>query len=230
MPSIPSAPFFYFENILAELNYLCFETTSSCLTNAIDDKLSELNFNHLSYFCYRRQSITARLNGQSEQEQLQLLHDEAALFKLSPESSLIYDQRWPPLNVMLTGWVSEKIAATQQAILQEKLDAKTIPPYKLALNLSVAHLACLLKLFFEENLLNTSSLSDIFRFISRHYRTKRQEIISPGSLSKEFYSTSQVTAAVVRDMLLKMVARINHNFFPVLAAIGAITCVYPEIR
>jgi hypothetical protein len=54
----------------------------------------------------------------------------------------------------------------------------------------------------------------VFKFFSRNFETKRQKSVSAGSLSKEYYSTSQVTAAVVRDMLQKMIARIDRNFFP----------------
>ena len=122
---------------------------------------------------------------------------------------------------MLCGWLAEEINCIEKSMM-ENHDLFQPPNEKLSLNLSVAHLACLTRLFFEENLFNNARLTGIFKFIACHYSTKRQTDISTGSLSKEYYSTSQVTAAVVRGILLKMVARINRNFFPVLAVTGTI--------
>ncbi|MDB5141059.1 MAG: hypothetical protein JWR12_2975 [Mucilaginibacter sp.] len=189
-------------------------------------QLTALNFNHLGFFIYRQQQIRQSWNGLPLSEKLERLKEAQSALKLLPESEPAYDKQWPSLKQLLAGWLSEEAVYTAEQLRQEKKTMLALQQEKLPLNLSVAHLACLVRLFFEENLLNTSSLTVIFRFISRHYTTKRQVAISTGSLSKEFYSTSQVTAAVVRDMLLKMVARINQNFFPVLVAAGGAFCFH----
>ncbi|MES2275993.1 MAG: hypothetical protein V4592_08220 [Bacteroidota bacterium] len=112
-----------------------------------------------------------------------------------PISPMVYDKAWPSLDVMLAN--------------QPKVDVKT-----LGLDLSVAHLACLLRVNFLEGTYGKASLQEVFHFTATHYYTRRQAHISEKSLAKEYYSVSQVTAAVVRDQLLKQVARINREFFP----------------
>lgn len=213
----------YLENMIRELGHLPAASKSFDIHHQLTIKLTDLNFNHLAFFRYRQEQISARLRG-SQQARLRSLREESAELRLSAQCALSYDPQWPPLSSMLSDWVTEQINAIEREMLPAP--AKAIIKEKLFLNLSVAHLACMVKLFFEENLINSANLAEVFRFIAQNYRTKRQDTISPGSLSKEFYSTSQVTAAVVRDMLLKMVARINHNFFPVWVAAGAITVVW----
>ena len=85
------------------------------------------------------------------------------------ETGLVYDRRWPALCVMLSGWLEPEIAAAGELLKGEAAFAFE----KLPLNLSVAHLGCLLKLFVEEHLLGDISLTDLFKFSARHYRTKK---------------------------------------------------------
>jgi hypothetical protein len=216
---------FYMEAIFRSLSVFLEDKIPNDPTNFINNKLLDLNFNHLNFFFYRQQKITELLIGKCESEKLEILRQEHLKFKFSANSAFTYSIQWPSIGVMVTGWLSEQIAITEKAISELNKSGK-----KLQLNLSVAQLACFIRLFFDENMLNTNNLSTIFRFFAQNYQTKRQQIISAGSLSKEFYSTTQVTAAVVREMLLKMVARINHNFFPVLVAASATIYAFLKIR
>lgn len=217
---------FYLETLVVELHAMNLAKAGDAANKLLEQKLTELNFNQIEFLIYRQQQTRLRFNDTDPIEKLKILKEENAALKLLPRSSLIYDSNWPSFREMLSGWLAEETINTEKILQHEANFIRA----KLPLNLSVAHLACFLKLFFEENLFKTSNLKDIFKFISCNFETKRQPVISAGSLSKEFYSTSQVTAAVVRDMLLKMVARINHNFFPVLAVIGAATAVFAGIH
>jgi hypothetical protein len=117
---------------------------------------------------------------------------------------------------MLKGWMNEEIGIAEAAMAH----TVTVGQEKLHLGMSVAHLGCLLRLFFEQKIFATTSLHDIFKFAAAHLQTVRQDSISPGSLSKEYYSVSQKTAAVVRDMLQQMLLRVNRKYFPVMAVIS----------
>lgn len=85
---------------------------------------------------------------------------------------------------------------------------------KLPLKLSVAQLACLLRLFYEEGMYPAAGIAEVIRFTAAHYQTKRQEQVSTGSLSKEYYGTSQATAASCLELLEKMIRQLRKNFFP----------------
>ncbi|OOQ59988.1 hypothetical protein [Mucilaginibacter pedocola] len=163
--------------------------------------LIEMNFNHLGYFA----SLQASWNDSTD------LRGTLANYAGQPvQSRYIYHPGWPSLKSMACGWLEEAV----------KLSCRPeLPAPKLPLNLSVAHLAYLARLFQEEGLLGNTPLNTIFKFLSANYTTKRQPAISPGSLSKEYYSTSQQSAARVRGLLQAMLARVNRAYFPVLVLI-----------
>jgi hypothetical protein len=176
----------------------------------IREALLEINFNHLGYFAWLRQSF------ESEGNYRQLL----ARYAGQPVGKEhIYHPAWPSINEMICGWLRE-------AIKLEKAPVEAAPPVKLPLELSVSHLAFMTRLFVDEKLYGATPLTDIFKFLARNYTTKRQATISPGSLSKEFYSTDQQAAARVRGILQNMVARINRNYFPVTVVASAITFLW----
>ena len=204
---------FYFQQLIAELDAASLAVNPE---QTLSDLLIRLNFNSLAFIVYRKNLYKDAMSSLDPAEKLALLEREKEDLKLLPEIGLVYDHRWPALGVMLSGWLEAEIAAAERQLKTEGC----LVFEKLFLNLSVAHLACLLRLFVEEHLLGEVSLTDLFKFSARHYRTKRQQVISAGSLSKEYYSTGQVTAAVVRGMLQKMVSRIDRNFFPVLAVVA----------
>jgi hypothetical protein len=85
---------------------------------------------------------------------------------------------------------------------------------KLAIDLSVAHLACWTRMAYETGLYPNQSVQEVMDHTCATYRTRRQDSISPGSFAKEYYGISQVTAAVVRDRLMRMVGLIDRNYFP----------------
>jgi hypothetical protein len=198
----------YFQVIttrLAELDYGTDHTE-----HEVHELLLQYNFNELGYFAYLQQRLQDRLAGLPAPERLEFLRAEYAAVRGRPaQNQLIYHPDWPPLKQMLAKFIGEEIKHLGH--LTGPVSCKE----KVPLHLSVAQLACWLKLFQEEGLFATENLSDIFRSAAQTYRTKRQDQISAHSLSKEYYAISQVTAAVTRDQLLKMVARINREFFPV---------------
>jgi len=216
---------FYYEHFLKELHALFFGEAVPDLNAAVAAKLTELNFNALDFFCYKKQVIKKAAEHLSPEAQLKWLNNEIDLLGMQPETRFVYDQRLPSLSVMLKGWLAEEIVMVRETIGQHATISE-----KLSLNLSVAHLACITRLFFEENLYNAAALTAIFKFIAGHYQTKRQTRISTGSLSKEYYSISQVTAAVVRDKLLKMVSRLNREYFPAMVVTGAAGLLYSALR
>jgi hypothetical protein len=123
---------------------------------------------------------------------------------------------------MVVNWLTEEIALKEKSL--NKRSEVIIP--KIPLEMSVAHLSCLIRLLYEESVFATQNLQFIFKCFAGHYQSKRQAVISPGSLSKEFYSIDQHTAARVRDLLQRMVQRINRNFFPMAVAINATVLSY----
>lgn len=82
------------------------------------------------------------------------------------------------------------------------------------MRISVSYMACLIKLFYEEELFATENLTSIFKFYASNFTSKRQPVISQDSLSKEYYSLDAHTAARIKKILQNMIDRLNRGFFP----------------
>jgi hypothetical protein len=189
---------FYFEQLVASLSDLPIA--------ALPDLLIQLNFNNLAYFASIVKTFETRLRQPNLPMGIIWLRREKARIAAIPENArLVYHPDWPSLKTMLLAWLDEQIE------LEPVMPA---PVPKLALNLSVAQLACLLRLAYDEGLFKETNLTAILHFFTDHFAAKKQHTISPGGLSKEYYGSGQVTAAVLRDKLQKMIARLNRNFFP----------------
>ncbi|QNR82895.1 hypothetical protein H9N25_12945 [Pedobacter riviphilus] len=190
--------------------------------------LSSANFNHLAFLVYRQNKIRKELEAFiCLDDKINYLHNQKATVASVPEvKHIAYNISWPSLKIMLGDWLQEEILLTEKSL--SKRSEVAIP--KIPLELSVAHLSCLIRLLFEESVFATQNLQFIFKGFAGHYQSKRQAVISPGSLSKEFYSIDQHTAARVRDLLQRMVLRINRNFFPMAVAINATVLSYLNMR
>lgn len=204
---------FYFEHLL--------NTLSHALTLPGDDpgeilatELIRCNFNHLGILTCLQLQMTHELKDLSCDDQKAYIKAKLkTLCSIPGNLTPAFDPNWPSLEVMLSGWLKEKMAGLAE-------NKEVMPSKKLFLKTSVAHLACFLRAFQGEYF-NDVPVGEIFKWVSQHCRTKRQGNISAGSLAKEYYSVNQFTAARVRDQLLKMAAAITSLYFPAVAAISA---------
>ena len=190
-----------------------------------------LNFNNLAFFSYCqhrfRNEAAATASGKDYTDLV--MAAIAATRSIQAKPGIYFHQEWPGIKEMMESWLRDELEAAT-------LDFKSVNPSsqaisgtdeeKMELQLSVSQIACLTRLFYEENVYPGTSVTDLLRFISKNYRSKRQQQISNGSLSKEYYGVNQVTAAVVRDLLHRMVLRINKLYFPAWAAACAAYCCY----
>ncbi|MBT2560725.1 hypothetical protein J7E50_07750 [Pedobacter sp. ISL-68] len=215
--------FEYITNQLSELNGFSTEIEATLLNLLICS-----NFNNLSFLVYFQDKIrhSSEYLGDKD-ERLDYLVEQKAIINSSPEvKNRTYDSSWPSIKTMIVDWLTEEILLTEKLLCNKREIA--IP--KIPLEMSVAHLSCLIRLLYEESVFATQNLQPIFKCFAGYFQSKRQAVISPGSLSKEFYSIDQHTAARVRDLLQRMVLRINRNFFPTVVAINATVLSYLSMR
>jgi hypothetical protein len=219
----------YFRKLSAGL--LMIEFTHPDIEEQLTTMLSQYNFNHLNFLIYRQQAIRQKsASFDRPLSRLGYLQERKAEILVYPEiMEDCYDPSWPSLKIMLAAWVQEQINLAEFELKKELELKSVVVTDKQLVNISVAHLACLIRLFLEENVLASQNTRNVIQFFSTHFRTKKQAAISAGSLSKEFYSIDQHTAARVRDLLQKMVQRLNRNFFPAVAVIGTTALAYPGI-
>ncbi|CAM6054708.1 unnamed protein product [Sphagnum tenellum] len=175
------AALFYFDQLLMEMAEATKESGPKQITGAIVGLLTALNFNHLGFLTFKVQALSAELGKMPSPKKLDTLRTILFELKWKPEGNVAYDPAWPSLHTMFAGWIREEITLTETALSGQ---APRTCQVKLPLNLSVAHLACLLRLFYEENLVPNTSLTDMFHFIAGSYTTKKQDSISAGSLRR----------------------------------------------
>jgi hypothetical protein len=203
----------YFERFLQAISTLS-DLPPEKYRFCLQEQLIRMNFNHLTFLQYLQQDIRREMSGLKQVAQTRLLCDRLTIFDHPSPGLLAYDRQWPGLFEMMSHWLREELSLLRSC-------TPSAPVKKLTLRTSVAHLACLLR-FCHEDELPGIPLSELFRWVSANLATKRQNNISAGSLSKQFYTVNQFTAARVREYLLKIVARINVEYFPALVAISAV--------
>ncbi|NCD69090.1 hypothetical protein [Mucilaginibacter agri] len=212
---------FYLEGLLTELAGIL---DSGFSEEAVNQVLFQRNFNQLGYLFYRQQIIRNAMPADAREKFEFLASCKIRNSAVPFLQDLSCHPSWPSLFEMLDKWLAEELAIAHLT-LQQPLSTTLPVATKMPLNLSVAHLACLICVFLETHLLPDEGFASIFRFVSTNFRTKRQDKISTKSLSKEFYTIDQVSAAVVRGKLLEMVEWLNRSYFPVLLA-GCATSLF----
>jgi hypothetical protein len=190
----------------------------------VKDRLFDLEFNHFRPFVHMQDAIKAAYSDKPKNRRKAIMARELDFLVFKAKGDVIrYDDRWPALSAMLTEWLSGELEKEIQKTAEIRHAAAYL--FKLRLELPVSHLAFLIRLLSKENIFGLFPLTEIFNFFSANFSTKRQETLSPGGLSKEYYSKNMVTAVEVRALLLKMIARINRDYFPAWVAISiAIFC------
>ena len=216
----------YFGCIIHQLSSLDYHSDNA--ENLMVSMLIRANFNNLSFFVYYQGIIKNAFGDfRNTHERLNYLVQQKAEVISSPEvKNIAYDPSWPSIKNMIGNWLMEEILITEKSLNK----GSEVAVSKIPLEMSVAHLSCLIRLLYEESVFATQNLQFIFKCFAGHYQSKRQTVISPRSLSKEFYSIDQHTAARVRDLLQRMVQRINRNFFPMAVAINATVLSYLSMR
>ena len=214
----------YLEQLISGLHQILITHHSEVLDNIISDFFMTCNYNHLSYFNFRKKVISKQLEDLDFYEQLEFLNEQHNLLIMC-QLPARFDIQWPDINLMVAAFIEQKIEKIKEGIKHDQIPTAN-DSLKLFLNLSVAELACLIRLFLDERKFNSQNLTAIFKFAVTHFSSKKQGNISMGSLSKEYYSVSQKTAAVVKDLLSKMVLRINKTYFPIMAVISVALLVY----
>lgn len=212
----------YYRYFLQELTAF-FEGQPNHDDQLLQFALIRLNFNHLGFLACFQQNLKNKASQagspgaclnifSSTQRQLAYLH---------PLVPFCFDPSWPPVHTMIGNWLEEEMALAPTRY-QSIIAPSATPSYeKMPLNFSVANLACLTRLLFEEGFYAVNNVTDVLKFTAKHFHSKKQLHISPGSLSKEYYDITQVTAANVLDLLKRMSARVSRQYFPAWAALGA---------
>jgi hypothetical protein len=210
---------YYLAEVCTRLAALPMTGHDSATLETVMETLLDLNFNHLGFFSCCQQQLQGHCQDLPDAAQSEYLAAQQQKFRLYQERRQeCYDPSWPSIYHMLYEWTSEELLRIRQKAVQPQPDETAATGKKVVLNLPAAQLACLIKLFYKGNWCRDTTLTELFKFTAAHFESRMMDQLSWRSLSKEYYSINQTTAARVKDLLQQMIAQLNRLYFPVWAA------------
>lgn len=176
-----------------------------------------MNFNTIKYFRYYTSYISALLrevdSAPERIEKLSFLLKTINQTQVKP--GVGYNPSIRTLKDQLVDWISEEIFYLEKMHqLNEKniaANGALMDDFKLRTEMSVSQLAYLLRVFLEVKIIHNTNVSELIRFFSRFFQTKRLEHISYESFRVRYYNIEDSTRRSVRNILLLMVDYINKN-------------------
>ena len=187
-------------------------------TSMIMDHLMYLNFNFPGFVAWFRERINRKISLlTSSEERLLVLIEELVRVKTTPVMlSGTCDLSLPSFAKLLENWLNEAIKKESGRYFPRPPDDSE---KKIGVALSVTQLSLFIRLLYEEGFFTIKNITAILRFTAKHFTSKRQQHISAINMGRTYYGTDQFTASAVKDLLLRMLARLNRMFFPVIALI-----------
>lgn len=193
----------YFDNLL-QLIRLHLEDEGSD-TASFSGLLYRHNFNSTYFEVWYRETYL-QIHDRRNIGETQLLAIEPVI-----TAQGIFPNRYS-LDILLRDWITS--FSGHQSGQIKKADHPEGIIARLPLILSVPQLALIARLCYLEGCFQISNISNIMRFFTEHFETKKQSNISVKSFSRAFYSSDQATAAMVRDFLQRMIGLIDKTYFP----------------
>jgi len=175
-----------------------------------------LNYNSREYVAYCTRQIKIFIDETDEiGEKLERL---ALVQKLIHQQSLkptfSYDPGRKMLPLLLEDWMDQEIQywETRKANqMPDEGEENTSKPgkFKLRVDLSVAQLAFLIRVFVEVNIIQSPNVKLLVKYVSRIFQTKRSSNLGTGSIYGKYYNAEDSTRKTVKEMLLRMVKHID---------------------
>ena len=171
-----------------------------------------LNYNSIKCFTYHTCYITGLLKESDTRagriEKLSFVLKTINQVQVKPGIS--YNSEAASLKEQLTGYVEEEISYLER--LQQlatapfsKVSENPSPAFRLKLEISVAQLAYLIRVFLETNIIQNKNVTELLRFLVTFTVTKRSEGISYDSFRTKYYNVEKGTRDSVRVALQNMI-------------------------
>jgi hypothetical protein len=186
---------------------------SGLSTDGFARELYRQNFNSYHFNQWYQHHLSAIINAATENRKENIILQEIQLLKMIfVEREKIFEPELPPVNEQLLPWLGQFLPAQIKGSPNDLL--KYNGHHRMPLQFSVTQLALFVRLCYLEGCFHINNISDILRFFTQHFETKKQLNISFKSFARAFYGVDQATAAVVRDFLQRMINTINKIYFP----------------
>lgn len=206
----------YIREIQKEIQRIIDSTNPVNIDDGLRSELLYLNYNAIKYFRYYTTFIVTQVenvdSSSARIERLSYFLKMVNQTQVKPDVG--YNRAIHSLKEQLSEWLLEEIFYLEK---MHKLNEKNASgmaltdDFKLKTEMSVSQIAYMLRVFIEIKLIHNKNVSEVIRFFSRFFQTKRLENISYESFRVRYYNTEDSTRRSVRNILLMMVDHINKN-------------------
>lgn len=179
--------------------------------------LKEVNFNDTRFFRYATGRIFDKIERQDAvaQKLETLYYYEKCLKELPASTTCRYNQALPLFEEQMSGWLAENISFYKRKLKREKTTTSLAEmpaerTSKQTLRISVADIALLVRLLYENDLLEGTRKSAL-NFVCNHYRTSRTPTIAYDSLDRKYYDVPQSAKRKIRKLLKCMLAQLDEK-------------------
>ena len=183
----------------------------------LSDLLLSFNFNSVSFISYFISNIRDEaLKIETATDKITLFNHWMKRVSQSPISQAgAFDTTREPVCDYLCKWLSEEISFHEKSLMLNS----GIPygmgfPFmgngaKFELDLSVSQIACMMRLFTECRIIKNNGTRELTAFIAEHFRSKKQENISPESIRVKYYNIEESTREEIRQLISAMLRKVS---------------------
>ncbi len=204
-----------FAGELQQMIYNLVNDSQLNIEEQLHSMLFYLNCNSIKVFLYETQLVEKQLGGDTNTERISKL--ALALKKVNQiqvKPGIGYNVHGTSLKDLVSSYLNEEITYLERvsvSIATSPQHDKLIQDFKLKVNLSVAQVAYVFRIFIENQLIQTKNQTELLKFLARVVTTKKAESVSFDSLRAKFYNVETGTKESVRDALSSLVRYVDKN-------------------
>lgn len=177
----------------------------------LQDTLYRGNLNTLYFFNWYRDGFLKKINGpvpKKEKERVVLAELER-ISGLFVAPGKVFEPDLPSIDQQVLSFLKSQLGHSSKSAVPGQPNGNS----RLPLDLSVPQFAVFIRVLYKCGCFPVNNVAKIIRFFTGHFTTKKQSNISVKSFARAFYGMDQSAAAVVRDILQRMINYINKTYF-----------------
>lgn len=182
-------------------------------TKGVEELLYRHNFNSQYFEQYYQDSLAAAVEMLPVKKRRGHIDGERQILATRfPDHNRKFENELASIEQMLLALPMLRPAGHRQG--DDRAASRQPGHSRMPLNLSVGQFALFIRLCYLEGCLHVNNISDILRFFTFHFETKKQLNISVNSFRRAFYGADQANAAIIRDFLQRMLEYLDKTYFP----------------
>lgn len=206
----------YFILLLNEMSrYLISHLNSQISNDKVIDFLISCKFNNLKFVQYLIREIKKDLDSISDLElkKLYLLERKKTIQQNFQITELSYDPKSTEISLFLKNWIAKETKVVNAYIANS--DASKLKcqsnKHKIETTLSAKHLALLIKILYDCDIIEVDSFSQLSRWISANFKSVNQENISIEQSRNHLYNKDPHALEKVKEIAFEMINVINEK-------------------